>query len=175
MGPKARATELRKQIRCKKIFGVPGNHDKDTRKLIQEFSWLNDLAEVSLNGQRIVLCHYAMRVWNQSSHRHAWHLYGHSHGRLVSAGAKIPIVPVEFSPPLNVVHRSPLHTEEVPKLVKGERRARTERTATARNEHPGHQQVDRLGPQDDSQVHAGGRVGTGVWPTLSTAEQARCV
>src|SRR6267378_3562203 len=31
MGPKARAAELRKQIRCKKIFGVPGNHDKDTR------------------------------------------------------------------------------------------------------------------------------------------------
>jgi hypothetical protein len=58
----------------------------------------------------------------------------------VSAGAKIPIVPVEFSPPLNVVNRGPLHTEEVPRLVKGERRARTERTertATARNEHPG--------------------------------------
>src|ERR1700688_968043 len=64
----------------------------------------------------------------------------------VSAGAKIPIVPVEFSPPLNVVNRSPLHTEEVPKLVKGERRARTERTATARNEYPGDQQVNRLGP-----------------------------
>jgi hypothetical protein len=43
----------------------------------------------------------------------------------VSAGAKIPIVPVEFSPPLNVVNRGPLHTEEVPRLVKGERRART--------------------------------------------------
>jgi transposase len=43
-------------------------------------------------------------------------------------------VPVEFSPPLNVVNRSPLLTEEVPKLVKGERRARTKRTATARNE-----------------------------------------
>src|ERR1700747_1778042 len=95
--------------------------------------------------------------------------------RCVSAGAKIPIVPVEFSPSLSVVNRSPLHTEEVPKLVKGERRARTKRTATARNEHPGHQQVDRLGPQDDSQVHAGGGVGTGVWPTVSTAKQARCV
>jgi hypothetical protein len=62
----------------------------------------------------------------------------------VSAGAKILIVPVEFSPPLDVVNRSPHHSEEVPKLVKGERRARTKRTATARNEHPGHQQVDRL-------------------------------
>src|SRR2546429_1206767 len=98
-----------------------------------------------------------------------------SHPECVSDGAKIPIVPVEFSPPLNVVNRSPLHTEEVRKLVKGERRARTERTASARNEHPGYQQVDRWGPQDDSQVHAGGGFGTGVWPTVSTAEQARCV
>ncbi len=81
IGPKARALELRREIRCKKIFAVPGNYDKDTRKLTEEFSWLGDLAEVSINGQRIVLCHYAMRVWNNSSHG-AWHLYGHSHGRL---------------------------------------------------------------------------------------------
>src|SRR6266513_2646718 len=93
----------------------------------------------------------------------------------VSAGAKIPIVPVEFSPPPDVVNRSPLQTEEVPKLVKGERRARTKRTATARDEHPGDQQADRLGPQDDSQVCTGGGVGTGAWPTVRTAEQTRCV
>src|SRR5882762_4105036 len=93
----------------------------------------------------------------------------------VSADAKIPIVPVEFSPPPDVVNRSPLQTEEVPRLVKGERRARTKRTATARDEYPGAQQADRLGPQDDSQVCAGGGVGTGVWPTVSTTEQTRCV
>lgn len=58
-GPKAKAVELRRKIRCKKIFAVPGNHDKDTHKLTQEFSWLGDLAEVSINGQRIVLCDYA--------------------------------------------------------------------------------------------------------------------
>src|SRR5208283_2121485 len=52
----------------------------------------------------------------------------------VSAGAKIPIVPVEFSPPLDVINRDRLHVEEVPRLVKGERRARTKRTATARDE-----------------------------------------
>jgi len=65
------------KFKCKKIFAVPGNHDKDTRNSARNFHGLNDLAEVSLNGQRIVLCHYAMRVWNQSS-RGAWHLYGHS-------------------------------------------------------------------------------------------------
>jgi hypothetical protein len=76
----------------------------------------------------------------------------------VSAGAKIPIVPIEFSPPLDVVNRSPLHTEEVPRLVKGERRARTKGTTTARDEYSGDQRADRLGPQDDSQVYEGGGV-----------------
>src|SRR5437016_565985 len=93
----------------------------------------------------------------------------------VSADAKIPIVPVEFSPPLDVVNRNSLRMEEVPRLVKGERRARAERTATARDEHPGDQRADRLGPQDDSQVYAGSRSGAGVRPTCSAAEQARCV
>ena len=37
----------------------------------------------------------------------------------VSADAKIPIVPVEFSPPLDVVNRNSLRMEEVPRLVKG--------------------------------------------------------
>src|SRR3989441_9507013 len=61
----------------------------------------------------------------------------------VSAGAKIPIMPVEKSPPPYVVNRSLLRTEEVPRLVKGERRARDQRTATARDEHPSDQPVDR--------------------------------
>src|ERR1700692_831668 len=99
----------------------------------------------------------------------------HGKATLVSAGAKIPIVPIEFSTPLDVVNRNPLQMEEVPKLVKGERRARTQRTATARKEHPGDQRDDRRGPQDDSQVCAGGGGGAGVWSALSTAEQARCV
>jgi calcineurin-like phosphoesterase family protein len=85
IGSQARVVEFRKQIRCKRIFAVAGNHDKEARKLIQEFSWLNDLAEISVNGQGIVLCHYAMRVWNHPSHG-VWHLYGHSHGRLPAEG-----------------------------------------------------------------------------------------
>ena len=31
--------------------------------------------------RKIVLLHYAMRVWNRSHHG-SWHLYGHSHGSL---------------------------------------------------------------------------------------------
>jgi calcineurin-like phosphoesterase family protein len=62
IGSKTRVLEHRRQIRCKKIFALPGNHDKEARKLTDEFSWLNNLAEISIHGQPIVLCHYAMRV-----------------------------------------------------------------------------------------------------------------
>ena len=31
--------------------------------------------------QRIIMCHYGMRVWNHSF-RGSWHIYGHSHGTL---------------------------------------------------------------------------------------------
>jgi|SRR5580704_742354 hypothetical protein len=54
------------------------------RKSKEEFSWLDNLAEVSIHGRSIVLCHYALRVWNRSN-RGSWHLYGHSHGRLPEA------------------------------------------------------------------------------------------
>lgn len=69
------------------IFFVMGNHDREMRRVRQERKWnhkvtfLPDLAEVEVEGQKIVLCHYAMRVWNKSHHG-TWHLYGHSHGSL---------------------------------------------------------------------------------------------
>ena len=81
MGGQTRVRAYRQRIQCKKIFAVPGNHDKQARKLEAEFSWLDNLAEVSIHGQLIVLCHYALRVWDRSN-RGSWHLYGHSHGRL---------------------------------------------------------------------------------------------
>src|SRR5207302_10811736 len=60
----------------------------DTGGLTGDFSWRGDLAEVSINGPRIGLCHYAMRVWTHSSHG-VWHLYGHSHGRLATLDASL--------------------------------------------------------------------------------------
>jgi calcineurin-like phosphoesterase family protein len=60
---------------------VPGNHDRQARRLEEDFIWLDNLAEVSIHGQPIVLCHYALRVWNRSN-RGSWHRFGHSHERL---------------------------------------------------------------------------------------------
>lgn len=37
--------------------------------------------EINLDGHRITLCHYAMRVWNQC-HRGAIQLFGHSHNNM---------------------------------------------------------------------------------------------
>jgi len=89
IGSKAKALENRKQIRCKKIFAVPGNHDKQTRKLTEEFSWLSNLAEISIHGQSVVICHYAMRVMDVGVDTHdfrPWH-YGEI-SRLMTARAK---------------------------------------------------------------------------------------
>ena len=70
------------------IFLVKGNHDKSALSYAKRFEWIKDYYELSVedadapNGrQKIILFHYAMKVW-RSSFRGTWHLYGHSHGHL---------------------------------------------------------------------------------------------
>ncbi len=74
---------LRDKIICKNIYLIWGNHDR--RRLWREYETLfasvSDIAEIKVEGQRLVLCHYAMLVWNRSHHG-AYHLFGHSHGSL---------------------------------------------------------------------------------------------
>ena len=71
-----------------KINIIFGNHDKSLRSfakynksLGERVNFLGDYAEVTINGQFIVLSHYSFRVWNKS-HYGSWNLYGHSHGSL---------------------------------------------------------------------------------------------
>lgn len=83
--------QYRKQIRCRKIVLIAGNHDP-RYKNDQPKEWLSSLfsevytrlrVTVVIRGepQDIILDHYSMRVWNKS-HRGSWQLYGHSHGTL---------------------------------------------------------------------------------------------
>lgn len=58
-----------------------GNHDPHTREFGCMFDSYGHYAEISVNKQRIVLMHYAMRIWNKSHHG-VWQLYGHSHNTL---------------------------------------------------------------------------------------------
>jgi calcineurin-like phosphoesterase family protein len=60
---------------------IIGNHDgKDTLALPWEST--RDIAYVSIDGQRCVLCHYPMISWNGSRNGKAIQLYGHHHGRI---------------------------------------------------------------------------------------------
>lgn len=84
-----------KQSRIKEIFDqlngrihlVLGNHDTDSKGNLQprlkDLNWasVSGAAEISHNGQRIMLSHYAPYMWNQSQ-RGAFAAFGHSHGRL---------------------------------------------------------------------------------------------
>lgn len=46
--------------------------------------------EKDIDGQYVVVCHYAMRTWPRS-HYNSWQLYGHSHGGLPSFGKSYDI------------------------------------------------------------------------------------
>ena len=83
--------EAAKQIRQRlngKICLIRGNHDKISEQMTNAFEWIKDYHELKIPDsdssegyERIVLSHYAFRVWNRS-HKGSWHLYGHSHGGL---------------------------------------------------------------------------------------------
>ncbi|OAI51370.1 hypothetical protein AYO44_00750 [Planctomycetaceae bacterium SCGC AG-212-F19] len=76
--------DYRARINCGNIVLLWGNHDKKGRrneKFQRLFAGVHDMLELDVGDQLLVLCHYAMRVWNKS-HRGAFHLYGHSHSSL---------------------------------------------------------------------------------------------
>jgi calcineurin-like phosphoesterase family protein len=77
---------------------ITGNHDHDRTRALGWQS-INDLIEVTVEGQRIVLCHYGLRVW-PGMRRGAIHLYGHSHGSLpgTSQSLDVGVDNWDFSP-----------------------------------------------------------------------------
>lgn len=80
MGGIQNAYEFRDKLKCKHINLIMGNHDNYKLRKATIFDHVWDFHEY--HGERsIVLCHYALRVWNKSHHGY-YHLYGHSHGTL---------------------------------------------------------------------------------------------
>ena len=80
-------------INPENIMLIAGNHDrvKSCQKVfgrVENVFRYRDHSRTRPDGkpQSIVLCHYAMRVW-QGSHHGAWHLYGHTHGTLPELSA----------------------------------------------------------------------------------------
>ncbi len=84
---KERAFTFLKRLDNVKLVFIPGNHDsKDVLKVMADAGVLaRPLEDIVVDGQHITLCHYAMRVWNES-HFNSWQLYGHTHARLPPTG-----------------------------------------------------------------------------------------
>jgi calcineurin-like phosphoesterase family protein len=85
--PMAKAHEVMDRLNGQHYY-IRGNHEELMDKhqsLRDRFVWMKNLETIHPPGTPkhpgIVLCHYAMRVWNRS-HTGRYHLYGHSHGEL---------------------------------------------------------------------------------------------
>lgn len=77
--------QYRQRIKCKNITLIRGNHDKNDKTLVSCFTDMHNMLDLKFDidgaSKSIVLCHYALKVWNKS-HYGSWNLYGHSHGGL---------------------------------------------------------------------------------------------
>lgn len=86
--------EFRNRINCRTIHLIFGNHDQHIEPVAslhrQYFSSCQYYKELKIQGQHIILLHYAMRVWNKS-HRKSIHLYAHSHGTLPGFGKSMDV------------------------------------------------------------------------------------
>jgi calcineurin-like phosphoesterase family protein len=60
---------------------VTGNNDPPEIAALPEWSSVCPYVEITVDGRRLVLCHYAFRTWNGMA-KGALNLHGHSHGRL---------------------------------------------------------------------------------------------
>jgi calcineurin-like phosphoesterase family protein len=67
-----------------KIYYLPGNHERNIDIVKSVWTVLPPLYELEIRDldKTIVLCHYCLRSWNKAHHG-AWHLYGHSHAKLL--------------------------------------------------------------------------------------------
>lgn len=72
------------------IYLIRGNHEKVACGMPESFVWLDDYREIEVEGQRIVLFHYALRTWHHDL-RGVWHLFGHTHNTLPSSGKSFDI------------------------------------------------------------------------------------
>ena len=60
---------------------VIGNNDPVETTSVSGWSSVQHYAELTAEGQLLILCHYPFRTWNQMGRR-SINLHGHSHGKL---------------------------------------------------------------------------------------------
>lgn len=72
------------------IHLVWGNHDRNSVRRLPCWASSRYAAEINLDGHKLTLCHYAMRVWNRC-HYGSLMLYGHSHGSLPGSSQSVDV------------------------------------------------------------------------------------
>jgi len=60
---------------------IYGNHDRKTTRQSQGWASMSHYKKIRVIDQKIILFHYACRVWD-CKHHGSWQLFGHSHGGL---------------------------------------------------------------------------------------------
>ena len=78
--PAARAAALLDRLHGTKRL-VAGNNDGPATRACDGWASVQDYTEITVEGRRLVLCHYPLRSWN-GMHRGALNLHGHTHGRM---------------------------------------------------------------------------------------------
>ena len=98
-----RLMELFRILKYKTLYILPGNHQAGYKQLLEkaenntiymsnlwdhndqrEIVFVPNYLETTINGQVIILNHYAQATWN-GQHKGAWHLHSHSHGNLYNS------------------------------------------------------------------------------------------
>lgn len=105
---------------------VLGNHDKHIEKhpghyIPDIFESVQHYKEINYKDQKIILSHFAMRVWNQSHHG-SWMLHGHSHGTLEPHGLSVD-VGVDSPYVLGKPSYRPLSFDEISEFMTKRKRA----------------------------------------------------
>ena len=91
-----RLISLFRRLDFKELYVLPGNHQAGYKQLIErvqdniilisaseykQVHFVPNYLETVVNGQAIILNHYAQATWN-GQHKGAWQLHSHSHGNL---------------------------------------------------------------------------------------------
>ena len=80
----------RKQIKCRNVNLILGNHDDHNISKYKTFTSVQHYSELKYNGRLIVLSHYPMRSWRNSFHG-SLHCYGHVHHNIEPIGRSIDV------------------------------------------------------------------------------------
>jgi calcineurin-like phosphoesterase family protein len=97
-GPLHRAIQCRMSLNGE-IHLIEGNHDQHALEIQKLNPWLQygvpfksveRLSEVTIDNQRIIMCHFALREWHHCL-RGTWHIFGHTHATLRPFGKSVDV------------------------------------------------------------------------------------